>query len=363
MTSPRPIDPPRGTSAFAGRLVVGVDTHKHLHVAAAVDPARGLIATASFPNDRPGHAALAAWAAALGPVDRFGIEGTASFGKTLTAHLTGTGAVVIEVNTYAATGRRSRGKSDALDAEAAAWAVIGGRATTTPKTCDGPAEALRALTVARDGAVKARTETGNTLTGLLAEDLDLAESWNGKPVKAIAAALARLHPGRASEPTRSRRAALRSLARRWIALDTEAADLETQIKHCTSQAAPDLVAAFGISHLTAATILAAVGDNPDRIRSEAAFARLAGTAPIPAGSGATDGRHRLHRGGNRQLNRALYIIALCRMNHDERTKRFVAERLHRGKSKKEIIRILKRYIAREVFQLIKPVTQDTTQAT
>lgn len=347
----------------AGSLIVGVDTHKDQHVAAAVDPAQGLVATAAFGNDRPGHAALAAWAVAFGPVAAFGIEGTGSYGKTLATALTAAGAQVIEVNTYVSSGRRARGESDALDAEAAAWAVIGGRATTTPKSCGGPAEALRALTVAREGAVKARTEAGNAIKALLADDLDLADKCKGKSAKAIAAHLARLRPQRSADPIQARRVGLRSIACRWLDLDAEAADLGAQIKDLTAWAAPDLVAAFGISHLTAATILAAVGDNPDRITSEAAFAKLAGACPIRAGSGQTDGRHRLYRGGNRQLNRALYTIALCRMHFDDRTKRFVAERTGQGKSKKEIIRMLKRSIAREVFGLLntmQPNPQITT---
>jgi transposase len=335
--------------------VVGVDTHKDQHVAAAVDPAEGLVQTAVFSNDAPGHAALAAWAAALGSVATFGIEGTGSYGKTLTAALAKAGARVVEVNTYGSSGRRARGKSDALDAEAAAWAVAGGRATTTPKTCRGPAESLRLLTVARGGAVKARTEAINTLKALLVDDLDLAKSCKGKSAKAIAEHLARLRPQRSTDPDALRRVALRSIARRYLALDTEAAELGSRIKELTTAAAPDLVAAFGISHLTAAIILAAVGDNPDRIAGEAAFAKLAGVCPIPAGSGKTDGRHRLYRGGNRQLNRALYTIVLCRMNYDDQTRRFVAERLRRGKTKKEIVRILKRHIAREIFKLLKPV--------
>jgi transposase len=359
MTYPKPIDHPADNRVRPGQIVVGVDTHKDQHVAAAVDPARGVIQAASFGNDGPGHAALAAWAACLGPVSAFGIEGTGSYGKTLTAYLTGAGAVVVEVGTYASSGRRARGKSDALDAEAAAWAVINGRAKATPKSSDGLAEALRVLTVARDGAVKARTEAINAIKALLADDLDLAETCRGKAAKAIAAHLARLRPGRTSEALGARRVALKSAANRYLDLDAEAAELETRIKDLTVKVAPDLVAAFGISYLTAATILAAVGDNRERIRSEAAFAKLAGACPIPAGSGKTDGRHRLYRGGNRQLNKALHTIVLCRMGHDERTKRYVAERIRRGKTKREIIRMLKRALAREIFHLLNQVTHDT----
>lgn len=358
---PSPHRPARaaGGDRCAGRIVVGVDTHKDQHVAAAVDPSEGVIATASFGNDGPGHAALAAWAAALGPVAAFGIEGTGSWGKALTTALTDAGATVIEVNSYVASGRRARGKSDALDAESAAWAVLGGRSTTVPKSADGPAEAVRALSIARNGAVKARTEAGNALQALLAEDLDLARACKAQGARAIADRLARLRPPRSAAPAAARRRALRSIARRWLALDAEAADLEALIKNLTETAAPDLVAAFGISHLTAATILAAVGDNPERIRSEAAFAKLAGACPIPAGSGQTDGHHRLYRGGNRQLNKALHTIALCRMGHDERTKRYVAKRIQTGKTKREIIRMLKRAIAREIFHLLNPATHHT----
>jgi transposase len=333
-------------------LVVGVDTHKRQHVAAALDPARGVVATGVFGNDRPGHAALAAWAGALGPVAAFGIEGTGSWGKTLTAHLTGLGAHVVEAGTCLPGDRRNHGKSDPLDAANAARAVLEGRATTTPKSSDGPAEALRALTIAREGAVKDRTEAANTIKMLLTEDLGLQAACKGKGPQALAAHLTRLRPGKATDPAQARKIALRSISRRWLALDAEAADLQQQITALTAQAAPDLVAAFGIGHLTAATILAAVGDNPERLHSEAAFAKLAGTCPLPTGSGETAGRHRLNRGGNRSLNRAIYTITLTRMAHDQRTKRFVTERINKGKTKKETIRILKRHITREIWQLL-----------
>lgn len=356
MPSPSRPEAPAGSA----RLVIGVDTHKDQHVAAAVDPTEGLIATAAFGNDRPGFAALAAWTAALGPVSCFAIEGTGSWGKNLTGHLSSVGAQVVEVNTFNLADRRARGKSDALDAEAAAWAVIGGRATAIPKSCDGPVEALRSLTVARESAIKARTEANNALKALLVDDLELTGSCKGKSLKAIAEHLARLRPRSAAGPVGARRTALRSLARRYLALDAEAADLADRIKGLIAQTAPTLLAAFGISHLTAAAILVAVGDNPERIASEAAFAKLAGVCPIPTGSGKTDGRHRLNRGGNRRLNAALYRIALTRMHYEDRTKCFVAERIRQGKTKKEILRILKRYIAREVYQLLKPPATKTT---
>lgn len=336
------------------RLVIGVDTHKHQHVVAAVSPTAGLRATAAFSNDAPGHAALTAWAAALGPIEAFGIEGTGSWGKTLTAHLTEAGARVVEAGTCLPGDRRSRGKSDPLDAEAAARAVLEGRATATPKSSDGPAEALRALTIAREGAVKDRTEAACSIKALLAEDRHLTAACKPKSPKATCEYLARLRPQNAADPAQARRAALKSIARRWLALDYEAADLEAQITAVTAQAAPDLIAAFGIGHLTAATLLVGIGDNPERIRSEAAFAKLAGACPLPTGSGQTSGRHRLNRGGNRQLNRALYTITLTRMSHDQRTKQFVTERINKGKTKKEVIRILKRHIAREVYRLLQP---------
>jgi transposase len=355
--------PSRPEAPRSARLVIGVDTHKAQHVAAAIDPTEGVIATASFSNDRPGFAALAAWAAALGPVSCFAIEGTGSWGKNLTAHLSGAGAQAVEVNTFSLADRRARGKSDALDAEAAAWAVIGGRATATPKSCNGPIEALRALTVTRESAIKARTEANNALKALLADELDLTGACKGKSPKAIAEHLARLRPRTSTDPAGARRTALKSLARRYLTLDAEAAELAAQIKDLTTQVAPNLLAAFGISYLTAATILTAVGDNPERITSEAAFAKLAGACPIPTGSGQTDGRHRLNRGGNRRLNAALYRIALTRMHYDDRTRRFVTEHLRRGKTKKDIVRILKRYIAREVYQLLKLPATETTNPT
>jgi transposase len=332
------------TPVRSGHVVIGVDTHKHLHVAAALDTIGGTLAHLTIPNERAGFADLAAWAADQGQIVAFGIEGTGSYGQALASYLRRQGARVVEVNRPDRRARRLNGKSDTIDAENAARSVLAGFATAEPKTADGAAEAIRRLKIAADTAVKARTAAMITLkTMLVHADEDLRSSCERLGHKTLCAKLSRLRPGEAVDPDTAARAALRSLARRWLDLDAEATALATQINALVQAAAPQLLVPFGIGPDTAAQILISVGDNPERIRSEAAFAKLAGVCPIPAGSGKTDGRHRLYRGGNRALNAALYRAVLTRMR-----------RTTEGKTKKEIIRCLKRYLAREVFHLLKP---------
>lgn len=341
----------------SGHVVIGVDTHKHLHVAAALDTIGGIMAHLTIPNERAGFVALAAWAAEQGRVVAFGVEGTGSYGQALASFLRRQGCKVVEVNRPDRRARRLNGKSDAIDAENAARSVLAGSATAEPKSADGAAEAIRRLKIAADTAVKARSVAMITIkTMLIFADDDLRSSCASLGHKALCAKLSRLRPGGPVDPDTAARIALRSLARRWIDLDTEASALQAQIDALVAKAAPQLLVPFGIGPDTAAQILISVGDNPDRIRSEAAFAKLAGVCPIPAGSGKTDGRHRLYRGGNRQLNAALYRAVLVRMKLHEPTIAYIARRTTEGKTKKEIIRCLKRYLAREVFHLLKAAT-------
>lgn len=347
----------------SGHVVIGVDTHKHLHVAAALDTIGGICAHLTIPNERAGFADLAAWAAEQGQIIAFGIEGTGSYGQALASYLRRQGCKVVEVNRPDRRARRLKGKSDAVDAENAARAVLAGFATAEPKTADGAAEALRRLKIAADTAVKARSAAMTTMKAMLVHaDEDLRRSCERLGHKALSAKLSRLRPGEAVDPDTAARVALRSLAHRWLDLDTEATALQTRIEALVQSGAPQLLVPFGIGPDTAAQILISVGDNPERIRSEAAFAKLAGVCPIPAGSGKTDGRHRLYRGGNRRLNAARYRAVLVRMKFHEPTIAYVTRRTTEGKSKKEIIRCLKRYLAREVFHLLNP-TPKTTQPT
>jgi transposase len=251
-------------------------------------------------------------------------------------------------------GRRRRGKSDPTDAEAAGRAIQAGTALGEPKAGDGAVEMIRTLRVARRSAVKARTQAVNQLHGLVITAPDpLRARLQALPVAQLVAVSGGLRPGAQPATTlAATKLALKSLAVRYAQLTREIAALDVQLSRLVASTAPALLAAKGLGVETAGALLVAAGDNPDRVRSEAAFARLCGVAPLPASSGRTT-RHRLSRGGNRDANRALYLLAIGRMGWDERTQTYVQRRTTEGLSKAEIIRCLKRYIAREVYQLIR----------
>lgn len=245
------------------------------------------------------------------------------------------------------------GKSDTLDAENAARSVLAGLSTATPKTMDGASEMLRELKVAHDTAVKARTQAMITLKALLVHsDESLRKTTEKLTQIKLARHCAGLRPGGLSAPSDANRHALKRLAKRWLFLDEEAQDLERMIQSIVREHAPQLLDAFCIGPDTAAEILIAVGDNPERIHSEAALAKLAGISPVPAGSGMSSGRHRINHGGHRQLNAAIYRVVIGRMRFHQPTIDYVARRTSEGKPKRDIIRCLKRYVIREVYQLI-----------
>lgn len=272
----------RELPAASGHIVIGVDTHKHLHVAAAIDTIAGSLGTVTVPNDSGGFAHLVGWATRLGQVVAFGVEGTGFYGQPLARFLRERGARVVEVNRPDRAARRRKGKSDAVDAENAARAVLAGFADAEPKDADGSAECIRLLKVAYDGAVRQRTQAMNAIKSLLVvTDERLRTSCAGLNGVALVEQLSRLRPGGAADPDRAARYALRSLARRWKALDTEADDLADQIAALAQTAAPQLLQLYGIGPDSAAVILAAVGGNAARIHSEAALAKLAGVCPDP----------------------------------------------------------------------------------
>lgn len=336
-------------------VVIGVDTHKHVHVAAAINAMGGTLATLTIPTDSGGFTQLVSWAVSFGRIHAFGIEGTGSYGASLASFVLRQGYRVIEVNRPDRRLRRLNGKSDTLDAENAARAVWAGLAEAVPKTADGTAEMLRQLKIAHDTAVKERAATMVTLkTVLVHAPEELRQAVTSKSQLQLARHLAALRPRGLDTPDDAARHTLRSLAKRWLYLDAEAGALSKQIKELVARAAPQLLNAFGIGADTAAEILIVVGDNPNRIRSEAALAKLAGVSPIPASSGQTTGRHRLNRGGHRQLNAALYRTVIVRMQFHEPTIAYVARRITEGKTKRDIIRCLKRYVIREVYKLLQP---------
>jgi transposase len=285
-------------------------------------------------------------------VQSFGVEGTGSYGAGLTSFLRRFGHRVIEVNRGDRRTRRQNGKSDTLDAEAAARSVLAGTATSIPKTADGLSEMIRQTKVARDTARKGRTSAIITLKQIVVNaPAELRESLDGLTDKALIDRCAGYRPGTIDTTTASAKHALRALGRRWQDLDAEIRAHDAILDPLTAQASPTLRDGYGIGPDTAAEILIVFGDNPNRIRSEAAFAKLCGVCPMPASSGLTN-RHRLHRGGHRQANAALYRTVIVRMRFHQPTIDYVARRTTEGLTKKDIIRCLKRFVAREAYQRV-----------
>jgi transposase len=301
-------------TAPAAPVTVGVDTHLDLHVAAVLDPTGRLVATQGFPASTRGYVALVTWAERFGPVARIGVEGTGSYGAGLTRFVRAYGLEVVEVNRPDRSLRRRHGKSDPIDAQAAARATQASVAATAPKTREGQVEMIRVLRVARRGALKARVAAAEQLYGVLySAPEELRAPLLGLKTKALVRACAAMRPGPLTTPAAATKAALWTLARRWQQLQAELDRLDTQLQELVSAAAPTLLALPGVGVDTAGQLLVTVGDNPQRLRSEAAFAHLCGVAPIPASSGRTH-RHRLNRGGDRQANHALWRITLVRMH-------------------------------------------------
>jgi transposase len=331
----------------------GVDTHALTHHAAVVDPLGRELADREFPATPAGYEALQEWMASFGQLVAVGVEGTGSYGAGLHRVLTSVGVAVVEVDRPDRSARRSQGKSDPLDAVAAARAAASGRAGGKPKSRDGIVESVRCLRVAQRTAVKARTQCMNQIRALLVNGpVDLREQMKQLPKAKMIKALSRLRPGAdLSDPAAGCKQALRSLARRHADLDEEIKELHQGLAELTRRAAPELLERPGVGVQVAAQLLVTAGDNPDRLGSEASFAHLAGVAPIPASSGKRH-RHRLNRGGDRGANNALYTIALVRMRYDDRTRAYVDRRTAEGLSKKDIIRCLKRAIAREMFRVL-----------
>ena len=356
-------------------VIGGVDTHKHTHYAAAVDDQGRLLGHREFPANDAGYRQLLGWLRSHGHLQAIGVESTGSFGATLTRALTAAGERVVEVNRPNRLARHMDGKSDRLDAEQIARAVLGRTSTAVPKAKSGMVEVIRTLRVTRASAVKTRTNTFNTLWGvMLGAPSPLRDELVVLTKRTLVNRCLRLRPetedllSLANQPDRMLMAgvktALRDLARRWKALDAEIKALNKHIQALVVAAAPDLVELHGVGVEIAGQMLVTVGDNTGRIRSEAAFAKLCGVAPQPASSGRTAGRHRLSRGGDRAANSALYIVAIVRMRHHQPTRDYVERRTAEGLSKREIIRCLKRYIARDIFNNLPQQTtaQDVAQA-
>ena len=328
----------------------GVDTHLDVHVAAALDRNGGVLGVASFATTPAGYRDLHCWLGGFGDLERIGVEGTGAYGAGLTRFLQRAGVSVIEVDRPNRQERRRNGKSDELDAIEAGRAALSGRCRAVAKTGDGSMEAMRALLVAKRSARDARVRSLNQIRHLSFTAPDaLRARLQPLPAHQLAATAARLRPS-GDVVASATKLALRTLGRRVLDLEAQTAMIDGSLTELVATIAPGLLALHGVGVDTAATLLVAAGDNPERIRAEAAWAHLCGVAPIPAGSGQTDGRVRLNPGGNRQANHALWRIVITRMSSDPRTRAYVQRRLDEGLSKREIIRVLKRYIARETYR-------------
>lgn len=333
-------------------IIVGVDTHKHVHVAVAIDLLGARLATCSAAADRAGYAELVTWALTLGTIEAFGIEGTGSYGVGLASFVRRHAIRVVEVSHCDRRKRRNLGKSDTIDAETAARSVLSGIATAIPKTADGAAEMVRQIKIARDTAVKARSAAIIALKTLIVNaPAALRESLEPLTDKKLIDRCAVLVAGDILDPTASAMHSLRALARRWLTLAAEIRTHDDVLDAITQLAAPTLREAFGIGADSAAEMMIVAGDNPTRVRSDAAFAKLCGACPIPASSGVTH-RHRLFRGGHRQANAALYRIVTVRMRWHQPTMDYVVRRTTQGLTKKDIIRCLKRFVAREIYHAL-----------
>jgi transposase len=349
----------RPSTVEVEHVVGGIDTHLDIHVAAVLSSTGALLGTAEFAATLEGYTHLLDWMSSLGSLEGVGVEGSGNYGAGLTRYLLAEGVRVVEVVRPDRRARRFSGKSDTLDAEHAARAVLSGQRTSAAKHRDGAVEALRALRVARNSAMKARRAALQLLRNtIVSAPARLRESVSGLTRMLLIRTCAAWRPNTeaAQDPTTATRIALRSLAKRILQLEEEIADLDELIAPLVAQINPRLTKAPCVGVEIAAQLLVTAGENPERMRNEAAFAMLCGVAPLPASSGKTR-RYRLNRGGDRAANCALHMAAISRLRVDPRTRAYAARRAAEGLSKKEILRCLKRYLARELYKLLKPTPQ------
>ena len=337
------------TSLAERGVVGGVDTHADVHVAAVIDEVGRLLDTESFETTPRGYRRLLRWMRRHGDVIRVGVEGTGTYGAGLARFLAAADVEVVEVDRPDRRLRRRRGKSDPVDAEAAARAALSGLASGAPKGRDGAVEMIRTLRVARRSAMKARTQAANQLHALVhSGPEELRGQLRQLKTPDLVAKAARFRPGELVSALEATKCALMEIARRHQALTAEIERLDASLAALVAEAAPKLVARRAVGIDTAGALLVAAGDNPHRLRSEAAFAALCGVSPLDASSGRQQ-RHRLNRGGDRTANNAIWRIVVVRMGCDPRTKAYVERRTKEGLTKGEIIRCLKRYVARELY--------------
>jgi transposase len=342
------------TIVETGAVTGGVDTHRDVHAAAVVDHLGGVLGVELFDTTERGYAQLWCWMRGFGDVARVGVEGTGSYGAGIARFLHGEAVSVIEVARPNRQARRQHGKSDPLDALSAARAALSQSATAMAKVRDGRVEAMRALLVVKRSARQQRTAAINQLRAVIVTAPDaVRDRFRGLStvcvLNAAVASRARSH----DPATHAAMVAVGMLGRRARDLEAEMVRADELIKPLIAAHAPDLLALYGVGPDTAATLIVTAGENPERIRNEAAFAQLCGVAPLQASSGQTI-RHRLNRGGDRYANQALWRIVMTRLSGEPRTRAYCERRLSEGLSKLEIIRCLKRYVAREVFAYLRP---------
>jgi len=337
-------------------VVAGVDAHTDEHHIAVLDLQGRLLGAGAFPTNADGYRRLIHWLHDHGRVVRVGVESTGAYAAGLVRALVAAGIDVVEVNQPHPHARQRLGKSDPIDAELAARAALSGTATAAPKHTGRIVEAIRQLAVVRTGALKARTAALQQLDDLIitAPEALRDQLRHGRTLKARSRLCSKLRPDleRLHEPAQAAKLALRSLARRINELDRETQELDRQLERLVAAAAPSTVQLFGVGTQAASQLLITAGQNIDRLKSEAAFAKICGTAPIPASSGRTT-RHRLDYGGDRQANRALHMIAVCRLRYCDQTRTYAAKRTADGLNRREILRCLKRYIARQTYHALR----------
>jgi transposase len=332
-------------------VVGGVDTHADVHVAAAIDGNGGVLGIEAFPADTAGYQDLFRWLTSFGPVYRVGVEGTGSYGVGLARFLHDEGVAMVEVDRPNRQTRRKVGKSDPTDAVAAARAALSGSAAVVPKTRNGPMEQMRVLLVARRSARSQRIQTLNQIRHIVfCAPEPVRVRFKDRYQRGLVTEAAKMRPRKGSDPvTFTTNTVIRDLARRVQRLTAEMRTIDRTLVELIDQTAPSLLELYGVGPDTAASLLVTAGDNPSRLRSERSWAHLCGVTPIPASSGKTR-RYRLNRGGDRNANAALHRIVLTRMSAHEQTRTYVARRRTEGLNTPEIMRCLKRYVARQTFK-------------
>lgn len=335
----------------------GVDTHADNHVAAAVDDNGGLLGVGSFPATESGFGELLGWLTGFGTVVKVGVEGTGSWGVGLTRFLHDQDVMVVEVDRPNRQTRRREGKSDPTDAVSAARAALSGTASVTPKSRNGPVEQMRVLLVARRSARQQRIQTLNQLRHLVfTAPEEIRVRYKDRYKTGLVSEAANMRPRKGSDPvTYTTNLVIRNLARRIRSLDAEMKTIDHALTGLISETAPSLFELHGVGVDTAASLLVTAGDNPDRLHNERSWAHLCGVTPLPASSGKVT-RHRLNRGGDRQANAALYRIVLTRMSSHPETRTYVARRREEGLNTTEIMRCLKRYVARQTYKHLPHMT-------